>query len=139
MTNSVEAGEPKVYVLAMPAGMPLANANDRGHWSKGYRVKKELRKTACLLTRAAKIPTMQRASIVGVFEPPNRQPRDPANWYPSFKAIIDGMVDAGMLPDDNSKHLDGPDMRLGEIHPKGRLVLYVTDLSYIVELDRASS
>ncbi|MGW0486188.1 hypothetical protein [Nonomuraea sp. NPDC003214] len=122
--------EPVVYVLEMPAGIPLANANDRGHWRRRHRLTKNLRKQAARLFRASGIPGMKRAAVIGYLEPPNRQPRDPANWYPSFKAIIDGMVDAGFLPDDNSKHLDGPDMRLGPVYPKGRLVLHITDLSH---------
>lgn len=28
--------------------------------------------------------------------------RDPHNWTPTVKAIVDGLVDAGVWPDDNS-------------------------------------
>lgn len=31
---------------------------------------------------------------------------DPANWYPTVKPLIDGLVDAGILPDDDSKHIE---------------------------------
>lgn len=41
--------------------------------------------------------------------------RDPNNWAPTGKAIVDGMVDAGLLPDDSTRHLIGPDMRAA--HP----------------------
>lgn len=37
--------------------------------------------------------------------------RDVGNYYPTAKAIVDGLVDAGVLPDDNDTHLIGPDMR----------------------------
>jgi crossover junction endodeoxyribonuclease RusA len=37
-------------------------------------------------------------------------------------------LDAGVLPDDDAEHLIGPDMRLGEIHPRGRLVLTITEV-----------
>jgi len=36
---------------------------------------------------------------------------DPNNAHPTTKAIIDGFVDAGLLADDDSKHLLGPDHR----------------------------
>ncbi|MFI9845130.1 hypothetical protein ACIHFD_49485 [Nonomuraea sp. NPDC051941] len=129
-TEAADSGQARTYVLQMPAGMALRNENDRGHWGTLSRKTKALRRTAYWQTKAAKIPAMQKASVVGVYEPPTPHPRrDPANWYPSFKAVVDGMIDAGMLPDDNSERLEGPDMRIGDVHPKGRLVLYVTDLS----------
>jgi crossover junction endodeoxyribonuclease RusA len=30
---------------------------------------------------------------------------DPANAYPTVKALVDGLVDFGVLTDDDSKHL----------------------------------
>jgi hypothetical protein len=47
--------------------------------------------------------------------------RDVANYYPTVKAMIDGFIDAGLLTDDDSKHLIGPDMRLGELGAKGHI------------------
>ncbi|MEU4331351.1 hypothetical protein [Nonomuraea dietziae] len=128
-TDPERPSEPPVYVLELPAGTKLLNANDRTHWRAQRPLKKNLRDTACWLARAAKIPAMQRARMVGVFEPPDNRRRDPANWAPSWKAVVDGVVDAGVLPDDNSKYLEGPYPELGEVHPKGRLVLYIYDLS----------
>ena len=44
----------------------------------------------------------------------------PANGYPTIKALIDGMTDAGVWPDDDSEHVIGPDMRRAtETPPKG--------------------
>lgn len=37
---------------------------------------------------------------------PAYQPRDAANALSAFKAGIDGLVDAGMCPDDSQKHLE---------------------------------
>lgn len=126
---------PPVYKIAFPAGTKLLNANQRLHWARERPIKKNLRDTACWLARAEKIPAMRRARMVGVFEPPDNRRRDPANWAPSWKAIVDGVVDAGVLPDDNSNYLDGPYAELGEVHPKGRLVLYIYDLSGTVAED----
>ena len=30
---------------------------------------------------------------------------------PALKALVDGLVDAGLLPDDSTAHLQGPDTR----------------------------
>jgi hypothetical protein len=40
----------------------------------------------------------------------SRHHRDVANWYPTVKAALDGIVDAGFLDDDDTTHVDGPHM-----------------------------
>lgn len=35
--------------------------------------------------------------------PPTRQDVDPPNLYPTFKALIDGLTDAGVWEDDNNR------------------------------------
>lgn len=35
----------------------------------------------------------------------------PTNYMATVKPIVDGLVDAGVLPDDDAKHLLGPDLR----------------------------
>lgn len=40
--------------------------------------------------------------------------RDPANWEPTAKAVMDGLVDAGVFVDDDHTHVTGPDMRIGK-------------------------
>ena len=115
--------------IEFPARQELLNCNDRNHWSKAARITKQLRSDGFLLGKGAKLPKLQRVLVEGVYEPPDRRKRDAANLYPSFKAAIDGaLVDTGCLPDDDSKHLIGPDMRLGEPYPGGRLVLIVHEL-----------
>ena len=115
----------------MPAGMDLLNANDRdGHWARRSRITTGLRQIAGWTARAQGVPPLQRAHILAVYEPPDKRKRDAANLYPSFKACIDGIVtDAGVLPDDDAAHLDGPDMRIGKKHPRGRLVLHITEVT----------
>lgn len=39
--------------------------------------------------------------------------RDPNNWADTAKAVVDGLVDAGLFPDDDYRYVTGPDMRLG--------------------------
>lgn len=118
----------RTWVIEMPAGMELLNSNHRGHWRRLSRLTKDLRETAGWAARVARVPPLQRAHILAVYLPPDRRRRDPSNLYPSFKACIDGLVDARVLPDDDAKHLDGPDMRLGPVAPLGRLVLTITEL-----------
>ena len=44
----------------------------------------------------------------------DRRRRDDHNIMPTLKACVDGVVAAGLLPDDNHKHLVGPDIRVAE-------------------------
>lgn len=38
---------------------------------------------------------------------------DPNNLWPTVKAAVDGLVEAGFLVDDDHDHVEGPDMRHG--------------------------
>jgi hypothetical protein len=49
---------------------------------------------------------------------------DPGNLYPTAKACVDGLVDAGLLVDDDHTRVIGPDMRHGGIGLP-RLLLFV--------------
>nr|DAX45680.1 MAG TPA: Endodeoxyribonuclease RusA [Caudoviricetes sp.] len=40
---------------------------------------------------------------------------DPGNYYPTAKAILDGIVDTGILPDDSHEYLDGPHLHHGGV------------------------
>lgn len=85
-----------------------------------------LRRAAALASRH--IPHLERAHIVGVLHPPKRGRRDPANWYPTFKAVTDGLVDQGVLDDDDHTRVVGPDMRLGHVVEGARIVLHIRAL-----------
>jgi hypothetical protein len=116
--------------VELPAGLELLNSNDRdSHWARRKRITEALRHAAGWMARWQRVPHLERAHILAVYEPPDRRRRDPANLYPSVKAAVDGLVDVGVLPDDDAAHLEGPDMRLGTVHPRGRLVLTITEVS----------
>lgn len=114
--------------IEFPPGQELLNANDRHHWSKRGRITKQLRSDAHLMARYLKIPRLERARITCLYEPPDTRRRDAGNWYPTFKAQIDGLVDAGVLADDDHTRVDGPHMYISDPFPRGRVVLIITEL-----------
>jgi crossover junction endodeoxyribonuclease RusA len=118
----------RTWTIALPAGQKLLNANDRLHWAAKARIVKQLRSDAYLLAKAAKIPQLKRARIDCTYERPDRRRRDAANWSDTAKPLVDGLVDAGVLVDDDSEYLDGPFMHIGDVHPGGRIVLEITEL-----------
>ncbi|MFD8469044.1 hypothetical protein ACFV10_28550 [Streptomyces cyaneofuscatus] len=123
---------PNTWRLELPVNTQLINANDRMHPVKRAPYIKAIRQTAWALARRNKLPTLQRAHVFYVIHPDTEtRRRDPGNWSPSAKAAIDGLVDAGILPDDNHHHLLGPDPRLGTPIKGSQLVLWITDLDQL--------
>ena len=51
---------------------------------------------------------LTRARVEFEFTYPDRRRRDRSNLAPTVKALMDGMIDAGLLPDDADRYLDGP-------------------------------
>lgn len=102
------------YELAVPAnGRLWINANSRAHWRVRAKITASWRGYAELLATAAGIPPMTKGLVVCELIFADRRRRDPANWHPTAKACLDGLVDAGVFPDDDHKHVTGPDMRIG--------------------------
>lgn len=118
----------RTWTVELPAGLTLLNANQRLHWSRKAELTRNIRAAAYVCTRHVKVPRLRRISVVAEYRPPDRRRRDVHNLYPSAKAAVDGLIDAGVLPDDSDRYLVGPDMRAGEVAPRGRLVLHVTEL-----------
>ena len=83
-------------------------SRDRRRW----RRIRELREQACTMATLQRAPRMDRARLVVTVSLPDRRRRDLHNFTPTIKAIVDGLVDAGVLPDDDAFHLSGPDWRL---------------------------
>lgn len=66
----------------------------------------------------------RRAHIVVWIRFPNNVRRDVGNYYPTAKALVDGLVDANLLADDNDQFLIGPDMR--RTYPNGDPLVTLT-------------
>jgi crossover junction endodeoxyribonuclease RusA len=137
---AITAAGPGPFVIALPAGLKLINANDRIHQQARARMTKKIREAAFeavsespslmdALAAAKPGPLFQRAHILGIVHPGSNRRADPANLYPSFKAAVDGLVDAGLFEDDDHTRVVGPDMRLGRVVKRGQLVLVVRGLS----------
>lgn len=88
------------------------SANQRGHWRTRATKTHEVRSIALLLGRQHLRP-VTRAHVTVQVCYPRKSHADPANAYPTIKAAVDGLVDAGIFPDDDHEHLIGPDMRMG--------------------------
>src|SRR6516225_9368199 len=86
---------PRRWEIPVPP-VELLNSNQRMHHMPKARITKALRETGCTLARARRLPKLHRAHLLYLVHPgPGRGKLDPGNWYPSVKALLDGLVDAG--------------------------------------------
>lgn len=105
------------------------NLNDRiDRRVARYRTRVLREKAAVLhkVARGAVLWNAERAKLTIRITWPTSVRRDAHNLMPTFKALIDGAVDAGVLPDDSDDYLTGPDLRvekgLSGIYGSARLV-----------------
>lgn len=108
-------------VLTINAPCEPLTSNQRLHHHKRAELTRNWRLRTAILAR--KLPAVTSAHVTYWIHPTTNRRRDVANYYPTIKACLDGVVDAGVLPDDDDKHVIGPDPRLGEKRPEFTVVL----------------
>jgi len=84
----------------------LLSLNDRLHWAQKATLNRMWRKAAHGAAVMAQTPVHGR-SLVNVSLPVRNvnQRRDAHNFIATVKPIIDGLVDAGVWPDDNGRYV----------------------------------
>lgn len=98
-----------VVRLDLPYLQPPLTANQRLHWARKAVLTKRCRETACWLAKSKKLPGAQRLTVTLHYRPKERRRRDAHNLYPTVKALVDGLVDAGVVPDDDTTHVSTPE------------------------------
>jgi len=123
-----EPGAGMTRQVAFPAGMDLLLSNDRLHWAVRAARTKQLRKAGFAVARQQRLPRLGRVKIVAEWQPPDRRRRDAAAIAPTVKALVDGIVDAGVLADDCGTLLTEEIYRIGPVYPAGRVVLFIEEV-----------
>jgi len=96
-------------------------ANDRLHWAQRAQRTRWVRQMAAHAARGTR--KHSRADINAYVAYPRQNRADPSNVAATvLKAAIDGLVDAGVLPDDDSEHL--PALTIRRDPPTGRAGVY---------------
>ena len=83
---------------------PPISQNDRLHWSKKARLTKQIRKVTAL--QVAHIPPLQKCRVQLVWLVTDMRKRDADNPAPTYKAMCDGLVDAGIVTDDTPEYME---------------------------------
>ena len=102
--------------IEIPAPDAWLNSNDRLHRMQEAKLTKAWREASQAISDGLE-PLSPPVHITAHIWKPRRGRYDPGNLYPTAKAIVDGLVDAGLLEDDDHTRVIGPDMRHGGIGP----------------------
>lgn len=95
----------RTWSFDLPMVRPLS-MNDRGHWAKKAREMKAVRDAAHMLAKHAGIPPLARVSVELHYAPRYVRGRDVINLAATVKPIEDGIVDAGVVPDDTAEFVE---------------------------------
>lgn len=132
----VDASGRRTWTIQIPAPAGWLSANGRTDHRALAAVIKAWREAARVYALQAKLPRgLARVHVLARCHFVINRRRDVGNAYPTAKAAVDGLVDYGLIADDNDDILLGPDMRRGpnvdkKAYPGGGLLtLTVTELS----------
>ncbi|WP_369068563.1 hypothetical protein [Kineococcus terrestris] len=127
---------PRTWTVRVPALLDAQRramwltANQREHWRPRAHKVAVWREHGRILALTNRLPRgVQRVHVLAVVHyPTTTRNRDVLNLAPTLKALLDGLlVDSGFLPDDNDRHLVGPDLRPGEAADRPTIVLTITE------------
>lgn len=94
------------WAFQMSGIRPPLSLNDRGNWRPKARKTAEIREEAAWRARSARIPRLAKCRVQIEWVVTDNRRRDEDNPAPSAKAVYDGLVDAGIVPDDTPEFME---------------------------------
>jgi hypothetical protein len=96
----------RTWTLTLPYRTPPLRDNSRDHWAVKAAATRQLRGDARVLAAHAKLPRqLHRVAIILHWQPAVRRRRDQLSIAPTLKPLVDGLVDYGLVPDDDVDHV----------------------------------
>jgi crossover junction endodeoxyribonuclease RusA len=92
------------YTVTTP--LLTANAQRRLHFQQVASIVRDTRESSYILAKQAKIPHCLKVRIAIFPGQAKGRLADPMNHSPSAKAVIDGLVDAKVIPDDSGLYVE---------------------------------
>ena len=99
------------WEIRLPYRTPPLSLNDRTHWRAKAATTADVRRTTrhlvveALIANRVDLP-LERAAITLTYYPRDNRRRDRTNLVATYKACVDGCVDAGVIVDDTPEYLD---------------------------------
>lgn len=126
------------WVIELPPGTPILTANDRLNRYAANRQVRDLKRLMITLTALHRVPPVDGAVIVVEYQPPPRLKKhrhplasarieDNDNLAPTAKALVDGLVKAGVLVGDSRKRVTSSTRLLADTHPRGQVRVHITE------------
>ena len=112
--------------IKLPYEVPplTLNKSKSMHWAPKAKVIKELRELAFWQARSHKIPPLDRVRVMIEWRVPDKRKRDVDNPVETVKPLADGLVDAGVVPDDSWQYMEGKGVEI--VYDKGVRELFLT-------------
>ncbi len=94
-----------LYTIPLTFTKPPLNMNQRMHWAQKAKITKAIRHEAMVRCRATRIRKANHITVQLHYQPRDNRRRDASNLMPTQKALVDGIVDAGIVPDDTPQYV----------------------------------
>lgn len=121
--------------LTIPARLPglndMIDAARRNRYESAA-MKKENTQMVAWCAKAARLPRMEQVDLIFTWYEPHRQ-RDKDNIMAGQKFVFDGLVEAGVLPNDGWNQIGDVTHRFGVDKANPRVEIEITDISEIRE------
>ena len=117
------------YEIVLPYDKPPLSLNQRLHWAVKAKLVKDVRATTARLAEQLQIPPLQAVEITLIYTPKTARKRDTDNLFATLKPAVDGLVDAGVLADDNTEIVKRLSVLIGPVSktaPKMTIFLHET-------------
>ena len=99
----MRAGRRAVMQLDIPANEWMSANGKQPHWAEKNKRTQALQTRARFESRLQEVGQFRTPVVVTcIIGYPTAARADPPNAYPTCKCLVDGIVKAGVLPDDNS-------------------------------------
>lgn len=102
-------------VIVLPFEGPPLTPNHRPGRHERARLTRMIRTAARAVAMSARVGAQPPCAVRAVWFPPDRRRRDAGSLTLTAKAAIDGLVDAGVWPDDDPGHVVEERYRIGAV------------------------
>lgn len=123
------------YVLFIPTPrdrkgkLAWLSMNQRLHWAPKAERVRQWRTLARFTAARDGLPTgLDSVHITAHVHKTDNRSYDVHNLLPTMKAVIDGLVDYGLIDDDDNSRLTGPDMRHGDKRDQAGVTITIKEV-----------
>lgn len=94
------------HVMRLSFSRPPLSMNSKfRHWAQRANIVKQVRREAAVRAKSARLGPHQHITVRLHYQPRDARRRDPSNLMATQKPLLDGLVDAGVVPDDTPTYV----------------------------------